>query len=100
MNPTAFAILVASFTFSSFLPARRPRDDKQGTSGTAADHDLCHHPAYSLMTNNRGKQPSEHKEQIDRKKALAGYIVNKAYTSGFNITNENTVSSVVPALGQ
>jgi hypothetical protein len=55
---------------------------------------------YSLMINNRGKQPSEHEEQINRKKMFAGYIVNKTYTSDLKITNDNTVSSVVPFHGQ
>jgi hypothetical protein len=54
---------------------------------------------YSLMTNNRGKLPSERKEPIDRKKMFAGYVVNKTYTSDLNITNDNTVSSAVSTLG-
>ena len=51
---------------------------------------------YSQMINNSGKQPSEHEEQINRKKLFSGYIVNKTYTSDLNITNGNTVSSLVP----
>ena len=34
------------------------------------------------------------------KKMFLGYIVNKLYTSDLNITNDNTVSSVVPVWGQ
>jgi hypothetical protein len=49
---------------------------------------------YSLVTNSRGKNPSEHEDEIDR----AGYIVNKMYTSDWNIANDDTVSSVVPVL--
>ena len=56
---------------------------------------------YSLMTNNRGKKPSEHVDQTERKKKkFASYIVNKMYTSDWNITNDSTVSSVIPILGQ
>ena len=153
----AFTIVVASFTFPSFLPSRRHRDDQHDakwTAGTAADRAVdcrdcswswmlsshsrlsaskegtacffwgvggeggasCVTPVrttkthdkptsvafllYSPMSNNRGKQPSEHEDQINRKKMFLGYIVNKLYTSDLNITNENTVSSVVTILGQ
>jgi len=34
-----------------------------------------------------------------KKKKFADYIVNKMYTSDLNITNDDTVSSVVPVLG-
>jgi hypothetical protein len=54
---------------------------------------------YSLMINNRGKKPSELEEQINRKKMFAGYIVNKTYSCDLNVTNDNTVSSVVPFHG-
>jgi len=54
---------------------------------------------YSLKTNNKGEQPFENEEEINKKK-FADYIANKLYTCDLNITNDDTVSSVVPLLGQ
>jgi hypothetical protein len=34
VNPTAFAVVVASITFPSFLPSRRLRDDEHETRCT------------------------------------------------------------------
>ena len=42
------------------------------------------------MTSNRGKQPSEHEDQTDRKKKkmFAGYILNKFVWNGFDVYNK------------
>ena len=41
------------------------------------------------MTSNRGKQPSEHEDQIDsKKKMFAGYILNKLVWNGFDVYNK------------